>query len=147
MSRVAASREIWGIQNNFQIVVRLQRVRRLVHDVVNSDCSWELRCHQMQEILIAIQGVGAAANSAGFDGFTSVCSHLCERIEPLMRAGYLPIALVAEWAAVAELYLRRPHGQGFAQALVDLLNDPQWHRELNPAEHGRLLCALRDPSD
>jgi hypothetical protein len=146
MKRAAQHLELWGIQNHFQIVMRLQLVRRLVRDVVNGECSWDLRWHEMEDILIAMQGVAAAARTAGLSGFTSICLHLCERVLPPMRSGYLPIALLADWAANAELYLRRPHRREFATALLEQLNDPQWLGPLDPAEQASLLRALLEPS-
>ena len=146
MKRAAQHLELWGVQNQFQLVMRLQLVRRLVHDVVTIDYSAELLRRHMGAILIAIQGLTGAARTAGLSGFTSVCLLLCKRVEPSMRGGYLPNNLLTEWAAIAELYLRRPHHREFARALVAQLNDPQWHSPLDSAEQECLLRSLLGPS-
>jgi hypothetical protein len=97
------------------------------------------------DILTGMQGVADAAREAGLSGFTSVCLHVCERIEPFRRAGSMPkatLGLVAEWAANSELYLRRPQYAEFARALVLQLNDSLWGSRLNREEQNSLMRAM-----
>jgi hypothetical protein len=134
-----------GARSRFQIVIRLQLVRAHVHDCLRRGASWEPRRAEIKEILTGIQGVAVAAREAGLSGFTSVCLHVCERIEPFQRSGSMPratLGLVAEWAANSELYLRRPQYTEFARALVLQLNDGLWGSRLNREEQNSLIRAM-----
>jgi hypothetical protein len=138
-----------GARSRVEIVIRLQMVRAQVHDQLHRGASWEDKNIEIDDILSGIQGVAIAAREAGLAAFTSVCLHVCERIEPSLHIGYISrstLALVAEWAANAELYLRRPRYAEFAKALVLQLNDPQWGSPLDPAEQAKLLHDLPEPS-
>lgn len=146
MKRAVPRLELWGVQNHFQLVVRLQLVRRLVHDVTTIDYSADLLRRHMEDILLVIRGLTGASRTAGLGGFTAVCLHLCKRVEPTMLSGYFPNTLLAEWAANAELYLRRPHHREFATAMLAQLNDPRWHSPLDAAERVYLLRSLLEPS-
>jgi hypothetical protein len=135
-------------RSHFQIVIRLQMVRAQVHDRLHRGLTGEHKNIDIDGILMGIQGVAVAAREAGLAAFTSVCLHVCERIEPSLRIGYITrptLALVAEWAANAELYLRRPRYAEFAKALVFQLNDPQWGSSLDPTEQAKLLHDLSEP--
>jgi hypothetical protein len=138
-----------GARSHFQIVIRLQMVRAQVHDRLHPGVSGEHKKIDIDDILMGIQGVAIAAREAGLAAFTSVCLHVCERIEPSLRIGYITpptLALVAEWAANAELYLRRPRYGEFAKALVLQLNDPQWGSPLDPVVQAKLLHDLSEPT-
>lgn len=145
MRRTTEQRELWGIQNYVQIVMRLRLVRRLVHDIGAGDYSRELQRNEMRDIFMALRRVADASSTPELSGFATACLLLCERIKALMPSGYLPVALVADWAATAEMYLRRPHCSAFATPLLELLNDPLWHGALDPAEQARLLRELSQP--
>jgi hypothetical protein len=134
-----------GARSRFQMVIRLQLVRAHVHDCLRRGSSWEPGTAEITEILSGIQGVAIAAREAGLGGFTSVCLHVCERIEPFQRTGSMPratLGLVAEWAANSELYLRRPQYTEFAKALVLQLNDRLWGSRLDREEQNSLMRAM-----
>jgi hypothetical protein len=134
-----------GARSRFQMVIRLQLVRAYVHDCLRRGSAWEPGSAEIAEILTGIQGVAIAAREAGLSGFTSVCLHVCERIEPFQRAGSMSratLGLVAEWAANSELYLRRPQHAEFARALVLQLNDRLWGSRLDHEEQNRMMRAM-----
>lgn len=134
-----------GARSRFQMVIRLQLVRAQVHDCLRRGDSWEPKRAEITNILIGIQGVAAAAREAGLSGFTSVCLHVCERIEPFQRNGSMPrsmLGLVAEWAANSELYLRRPQFAEFARALVLQLDDSLWGSRLDREEQRSLMRTM-----
>ena len=134
-----------GARSRFQMVIRLQLVRAVVHDCLRRGDSWEPGRAEIAELLTGIQGVAVAAREAGLSGFTSVCLHVCERIEPFQRAGNMPratLGLVAEWAANSELYLRRPQHAEFARTLVLQLNDKPWGSQLSREEQNSLMRAM-----
>jgi len=138
-----------GARSHFQIVIRLQMVRARVHDGLYRGASWGHENIEIEDILTGVQGVAFAAREAGLAAFTSVCLQVGERIERSLRSGHISritLALVAEWAANAELYLRRPHYAQFAKTLMLQLNDSRWGSSLDPAEQAKLLHDLLEPS-
>jgi hypothetical protein len=134
-----------GARSRFQMVIRLQLVRAHVHDCLRRGSSWEPGKAEIAELLTGIQGVAVAAREAALSGFTSVCLHVCERIEPFQRSGTMQramLGLVAEWAANSELYLRRPRHAEFARALVVQLSDRSWGAQLSREEQNNLMRAM-----
>lgn len=134
-------------RSRFQMVIRLQLVRAHVHDCLRRGSSWQPDGAEITEILAGIQGVAIAAREAGLSGFTSVCLHVCGRVEPFQRAGSMPqatLGLIAEWAANSELYLRRPQYAEFAKALVVQLNDRLWGSRLDREEQDSLVRAMSE---
>lgn len=136
-----------GARSRFQMVIRLQLVRAQVHEGLRRGSSWEPGRTEITELLTGIQGVAAAAREAGLSGFTSVCLHVCGRIEPFQQTGSMPratLGLIAEWAANSELYLRRPQHAEFAKALVLQLNDRLWGSRLDREEQNSLIRAMSE---
>lgn len=133
-------------QRHFQIVIRLQKVRAQVQDLRRASMLREIAANE--ELLAAIQGLASAARQGGLVGLTLVANVLGERVESLARRGRIPdgvLALVTDWSARAELYVRRPRFAEFARSLVRQLQDPAWELPLAPAEGDRLISALLDP--
>jgi hypothetical protein len=138
-----------GARSRFQMVIRLQLVRAQVHDCLRRGAACEPSAAEIRELSTGIQGVALAAREAGLSGFTSVCLHVCERIEPFQRNGSMPratLALVAEWAANSELYLRRPLYTEFARALVFQLNDSLWGSRMTREEQNNLMRMMLERS-
>jgi hypothetical protein len=139
-----------GTQNYFQLVIRLQAVRMHVHDQLQRTDSAFREPAETKDIVLAIQAVAIAAHEAGLYAFTSVCLYVCERIDPSLRSGYMSqpmLALVAEWTANAELYLRRPRFAPFAKTMVQQLNDPRWGEPLNANDLDALIRDLTQGSN
>jgi hypothetical protein len=150
MTKASGRGPTWGIENHFQIVMRLQLVRRLVNEASDRGIPPNLRRGEAEEILRAIQSVANVAGGVGLHGFASVGLSVCQRIEPLVRNGDLPLMtlqLLGEWAANSELYLRRPRRREFATAVLKQLNDLQWHRPLDSVELASLLHGMLEPFD
>src|SRR5271156_5739834 len=134
-----------GARDRFQMVIRLQRLRVQAHEGLRRCESWQPGSPEIEQILVAIQHVALDARAEGLNGFTSVCLHVCERIEPFLRSGGMPrsiLGLIAEWSARSELYLRRPHYLEFAKALTLQLSDARWGWPLDRAAQDHLLRAM-----
>jgi hypothetical protein len=137
-------------QGYFQLVIRLQVVRMHVHDKLRCADGAAQEPAETKDIVCRIQAVAIAAHEAGLFAFTSICLHVCERIDPSLRSGYISkptLALVAEWTANAELYLRRPRFVQFAKAMLLQLNDRRWGEPLDPHECETLLEELTHGSN
>ena len=137
-----------GHQNYFQLYIRLQLVRRLVHEWPARESAGQPGIAGVEEMLSGIQAVASAARDAGLCGLTSACLHVCERVEPWLRCGRIPRAtlnMLAEWAANSELYLRRPHSREFATALAMQLNDSRWGLGTGLVERDDLVRTLMEP--
>jgi hypothetical protein len=130
---------------HLRIVIRLQRLRARVHDSLCRGEPPEVTNEESAGLLAGILGVAIAARSEEMRGFTSVCTIVFERIEPLARSGRLSrrmLELIGEWSANSELYLRRPHYLEFAKELVRQLNDSAWASRLGRDEQDRLIRSL-----
>ena len=133
-------------QRHFQIVIRLQKVRAQVQDLRRASVLREIAANE--ELRAALQGLAGAARQGGLVGLTLVSNVVGERMESLARRGRIPdhvLSLITDWAARAELYVRRPRFAEFARSLVRQLQDPAWELPLAPAECDRLISALLDP--
>ena len=131
---------------HFQIVIRLQMVRAQVQELRRAGMSRESFANE--ELLVAIQGVVNAARGARLMGLTFVCLAVCERVELGLRGGSISaplLALILDWAARAELYVRRPRFAEFAHSLVRQLGEADWGIPFSSTERDRLINAMLDP--
>jgi hypothetical protein len=128
-------------------MIRLQMVRAQAQELRRAGVPHEAFANR--ELLIAIQDLANAARSAQLQGFTLVCHALKDRVE-LLRHGFIPdsvLALILDWAARAELHVRRPRFVEFARALATQLSEPAWGLSMTPAECDSLTLAMLRPRD
>ena len=112
----------------FQVIIRLQLVRRLVYEWQDRNAYPCGEKNPAQELIAVIRGTAAAARAVGLAGFTSVCLRVCERVAPLIEGNNIPLrvrVLLQDWSAHSEIYLRRPYRAEFSEAVVAQLNDWQ----------------------
>lgn len=129
----------------FQIMIRLQMVRAQAQELLRAGVPHEAFANR--ELLLAIEGLANAARSAHLKGFTLVCLALKDRVE-LLRHGCIPdsvLALILDWAARAELHVRRPRFAEFARALATQLGEPAWGLQITPAQCDYLTLAMLCP--
>lgn len=131
----------------FQVVMRLQAIRRLVSEWRQDRDLYSIgNDNPTQELIWVIQGAAAAARSAGLVGFASVCWHVCERVTLSPEPGAMPTrlrGLLLNWSAYSELYVRRPWHAQFAMAVVEQLNNRSWGAPLHELEQAELLSAMQ----
>ena len=128
---------------NFQIIVRLELARAHAHDLGHRFCPREIA--GLEELLLSLQSVVAIAHESGRGAFSKACREVCERLRTASFKGYFSptlLELTAEWAAIAELHIRRPQCYSFAKALVSLLNDSRWGTAMDAVAQSRLIDEL-----
>lgn len=136
------------VRSYFQILIRLQNLRTQINEWLNRGEDWQPTVDDLDNLLAYLQGMAVSARAWGLMGFTSMCLHVCERIEPLRRSGHMPrsiLEMLDGWLTHAERYLRRPQSAALAHLLVVQLNDPRWGTGLDPGEETRLLRELMEP--
>ena len=129
--------------HHFQIIIRLQLVRAKVCDLARCDLSREHLA--LAELQSSCQSVSTAAREAGLQALMAVSQEVSARLAVALRTAQITeamLGLIGDWAANAELYLRRPHFRGFARTLVLQLNDPAWGAVMEGAAQMRLLHEL-----
>ena len=140
-----SERFIAGAQ--FQVVIRLQAIRRLVSEWRQDRDLYSIgNDSPTQELIWVIQGTAAAARTAGLVGLASVCWHVCERVTRVPEPGAMPSrlrGLLLNWSAYSELYVRRPWHAQFAMAVVEQLNNRSWGAPLHEIERAELLSAMQ----
>ena len=134
-----------SVRHHFQIIVRLQMVRAKVSDLVSREVAHETA---LKDLALAIQSVKRTAKGAGLFGFATACQWVAERFAAAHARGEVTaklLALIADWSAGAELYVRRPRFQGFARSIILQFNDPGWGSAMDVALQGELLDELNRP--
>jgi len=137
------------VRSYFQILIRLQNLHTQLNEWLNRGEDWQPTVDDIDNLLAYLQGMAVSARAWGLVGFTSMCLHVCERIEPCRRSGHMPrsmLDMLDVWISYCERYLRRPQSPAHARLLVDQLNDRHWGTRLDPAEEARLLCELVEPA-
>ena len=131
----------------FQILFRLQYLRSQIRDWVRGP-GGDLTGKDIEEILLTLRGLAAAARTTGVDAYAALCLHLAELIEPLIRVGGMPGAIrraLTGWADHSDRYLRHPRDPSYAAQLIEQLNHPEWASPFSRDEQGALYRALREP--
>jgi hypothetical protein len=132
--------------NRFQVIIRLQRVRALINEPADQHSSPR---SQLEAISKGLQWVAEAAVEQDLTAYVYVCRKVIERLNDLVEHGEIPPLLIAridDWAAMSELYIRRPQFRQFGRMVVLQLNDPLWGPVINHHDQVGLieeLCAGR----
>ena len=144
-----SARKCLAPYTQFQLVIRLHHVRRLVSDWPERYAMPAPGQSHPRELVATLQGIAAIARQVGLSGFASVCLQVCARVSPLVdRQEELPIAvrwLLREWSARSEMYIRHPDRMESAAAVVGEFDDSRWGQKVEQGERARLLQELLEP--
>ncbi len=133
----------------YQVMLRLQRLRSRVEDLMNGPRAERLGADDADVLLDSLQAIAASARESGMAAYTSLCLSVCERIEQWRRRGNLPrpvLASVLVWIDMSHRYLQRPAGTSLASAPAADSSDPQLESEPRKSEFDRILQLLMHPA-
>jgi hypothetical protein len=136
-----------GVHHHFQIVIRLQLLRGQISDLALLMRPFDSR--SFDELRLSFCSVTFASRQAGFEAFTSLCEQVGARLDDMIAGKIMTrmsLTLLNEWAACAELYIRRPRFRHFARALVLQLSHPNWSIVLGSETETHLIDRLTAPS-
>ena len=126
----------------FQLVMRLQLLRASLTDGHNHGLSQR---QLLNGLMQNIRSVTVVAADFGLAGYWRMCREVIRRLEAMMKRGAVPprlFALVVDWAASSELYIRRPKFRPFAQLLVRQLDDPLWNELIGEVDQSEMIHDL-----
>lgn len=129
--------------NQFQLIIRLQSFRTQISDLILR--KWPLDASAFDELRQSFGSVTFAAHVAGFGAFTGLCEQVCLRLDDMIASKAITVMSLAqlnEWAASAELYIRRPRFRHFARTLVLQLYQPTWSIVLDSESEAQLIDRL-----
>jgi hypothetical protein len=126
-----------------QVISCLQTVRTLVSEALHHELHLQ---RAWPEILVSLQWVTEGAAKAGFAGFVPICRIVSGRLNAIPRRDIKAplLAHVGDWAAVSELYIRRPKFRQFSAMVVGQLEGPLWGIQIDDIERLRLINQLSE---
>lgn len=135
-----------SVHYHFQIIIRLQWVRTQVTHLLCFERPCDPRA--LDELYSSFCSVTFAAREAGFAAFTMLCRRVSHRLDEMIVNDAVSnpfLRWVNEWAASAELYIRRPRFHHFARAVVLHLKHPIWGVVMDDETQVRVIDQLTSP--
>jgi hypothetical protein len=129
----------WDIASSVQLLKSLRAA------VPNSDRAKDLDQRQMRAACERLIALAHTARRAGLSTYCSLCLHVLEQLNPLIRANYMTLRMAAAlrtWIRLSLKYLRDPKDLSASAELIDYLEHPHWERPVGKHHREALLAGL-----